>query len=107
MRRKKISKKHAGSAKNTHELKSFNTTTLIKHMSVEDLYDELTQCLKDKDAEAFKEILWSYLNQHNKVLIAKRMGVSRTTLYRMVSDEGNPTLDNIVNLLDSIDKKAA
>ncbi|MBN1115024.1 MAG: helix-turn-helix domain-containing protein [Oligoflexia bacterium] len=107
MRKKKTLKKHEGSAKSTRGLKDFDTGTLIKAMSVNDLCEELTNCLKDKDAEAFKEILWSYLNHHNKNAVAKRMGVSRTTLYRMVSEDGNPTLDNIINLIDSIEKEAA
>jgi DNA-binding phage protein len=76
-------------------------------MTIDDLYAELTNCLKDKDVDSFKELLWAYLNQHNKVAIAKRMGVSRTTLYRIVSEDGNPTLDNIVSLLDAIEKEAA
>ena len=61
----------------------------------------------EKYVESFKDVLFSYLRVHNKMSVAHRMGISRTTLYRMTSPKGNPTLNNIFSLLEAIDTKKA
>ncbi len=83
-----------------------NPLKTFKKMTIKDLCDELSQCLMDKDVDSFKEILWAYMQAHDKKAISEKMGVSRTTLYRMVSDEGNPTLANIVSLIEALDDAA-
>ena len=64
--------------------------------------DALIQCLQDGDSSAFKEILGSYLDVVNKSSFAKKTHIPERTLYRMVSDEGNPTLDNIARVVHAL-----
>jgi len=64
--------------------------------------DALIQCLQDGDADAFKEILGSYLDVVNKSNFAKKTHIPERTLYRMVSDDGNPTLDNIARVVHAL-----
>ncbi len=62
----------------------------------------LIECLRDGDAEAFKEILRSYLDVINKSKFAEKTKIPERTLYRMVSEEGNPTLDNIARVVHAL-----
>ncbi|MEQ1664335.1 MAG: hypothetical protein ABL927_03050 [Bdellovibrionales bacterium] len=48
----------------------------------------LWECLVENDIEAFKEILRSHLEVTNKNKLAKSAGISRRTLFRMLSPEG-------------------
>lgn len=62
----------------------------------------LIECLQDGDAEAFKEILRSYLDVINKSKFAEKTKIPERTLYRMVSKEGNPTLDKIARVVHAL-----
>jgi probable addiction module antidote protein len=62
----------------------------------------LLQCLMDGDAIAFKEILRSYLDVINKTQFSKKTKIPQRTLYRMVSEDGNPTLDNIAKVVHAL-----
>lgn len=62
----------------------------------------LIECLQDGDADAFKEILRSYLDVVNKSRFAEQTHISERTLYRMVSEDGNPTLDNIARVVHAL-----
>ena len=107
MPRKKILKEQKGSRKSTHKLKIFDPSETFKKMKPEELIDVLYEIWVDRDIDAFKGVLQTYLKVHNKQKIAKNMGVSRNTLYHMLSEEGNPTLDTVFKLMDAIEKEAA
>lgn len=62
----------------------------------------LIECLQDGDAEAFKEILRGYLEVVNKTKFAEKTKIPERTLYRMVSEDGNPTLDNIARVVHTL-----
>ena len=62
----------------------------------------LWECLVDNDTEGFKEILRAHLELINKDDFAKEAGISRRTLFRMLSEEGNPTLDNISKIINKL-----
>jgi probable addiction module antidote protein len=62
----------------------------------------LLQCLQDGDADAFKEILRSHLEVVNKTKFAEKTHIPERTLYRMVSEDGNPTLDNIAKVVHAL-----
>ena len=102
MTKKKTLKKQKVSRKNTPALKKFEPAKYIKKMTKNDLLEVLVQSLADGDPESFKEILWSYLEVHNKADIARKMKISRSTLYHIVSEEGNPTLDVLAKLIGTI-----
>lgn len=62
----------------------------------------LWDCLVANDTEGFKDILRAHLELTNKESIAKKTGISRRTLFRMLSPEGNPTLDNLGKIIHEL-----
>ena len=85
------------------------TNTKVKdHKATDRLKDKryvaaaLIQCLQDGDVAAFKEILRSFLDVVNKSSFAQKTEIPERTLYRMVSDSGNPTLDNIARVVHAL-----
>lgn len=107
MTKNKISKELKASKKNTQGLIEVNPKEHFNRMSPKDLLNVLMECIDTGDYESFKEILEAYLRVHNKVGIANKMGVSRSTLYNMVSKNGNPTIENIIKLYQVVKKAAA
>ena len=59
----------------------------------------LFECLVANDTEGFKEILRVYLELENKDQFAKSAGISRRTLFRLLSKDGNPRLNNISKII--------
>ena len=59
----------------------------------------LFACLADNDTEGFKDILRVYLELENKEQFAKKAGLSKRTLFRMLSKDGNPTLNSISKII--------
>ena len=59
----------------------------------------LLECLASNDTEGFKEILCAHLELVNKEEFAKKAGVSKRSLFRMLSKNGNPTLNNISKVI--------
>jgi len=108
MGRKKTSRRQEFSFKNmpAFEIKSGGSS---KHYNASDrLKDKqyvasaLIQCLQEGDSEAFKEILRGHLDVINKSHFSKKTHIPERTLYRMVSEEGNPTLDNIARVVHAL-----
>lgn len=62
----------------------------------------LWECLVDNDIESFKDILRTHLEVVNKESFVKKTGISRRTLFRMLSPEGNPTLENISKIIHNL-----
>ncbi|MEI8347982.1 MAG: hypothetical protein WCG27_10985 [Pseudomonadota bacterium] len=97
-------------SKEQKNLKMRSKINLTKHdpaktfasVSKRQLALTLAECLLDGDIDSFKEVLGAYISTHNKVAMAKKLKMSRATLYNMLSPEGNPTIDNIAKLLSAI-----
>lgn len=87
-------------AKNRKELKSFNASKRLKDKNY--ISQALWECLVENDTEGFKEILRAHLELINKDDFAKEAGISRRTLFRMLSEDGNPTLDNISKIINKL-----
>ena len=51
------------------------------------------------DTEGFKELLRVYLELENKEKFAKEVGIPKRTLFRILSENGNPTLNNISKII--------
>jgi DNA-binding phage protein len=58
----------------------------------------LFECLMENDTEAFIEILDSYLHV-NKMQIARKSDMSRSTVQQALSKKGNPTLKTIARIV--------
>jgi probable addiction module antidote protein len=104
--KKKTSKKPGVSPKSTKQNK--NRSLAIPYSPSEQLKNKnfvaraLIECLQDGDAEAFKEILGAHLDVINKTQFAAKTRIPERTLYRMVSEQGNPTLDNIARVVHAL-----
>ena len=59
----------------------------------------LFECLAANDTTGFKEILRVYLELENKEQFAKEVGIPKRTLFRLLSKDGNPTLNNISKII--------
>ena len=108
MPRKKISKKRGFSFKDMSpiqlkadpHIKEFNPDIRLQKPEV--VAQALWQCLVENDVDAFKEILRSHLEVTNKDELAKKAGIPRRTLFRMLSPEGNPTLENLGKIIHQL-----
>ena len=102
MTKKGISKKREVSKKIT----TYNPDDNLKQIKPREVLNALMYCIEYSDYEAFRDVVDAYVKMHNKVAIAKDMGVSRRALYHMISENGNPTVQNIMSFYKAI-KKAA
>ena len=59
----------------------------------------LLECLVANDTAGFKEILRTHLELVNKEEFAKNAGVSKRSLFRILSKNGNQTLNNISKII--------
>jgi DNA-binding phage protein len=66
------------------------------------IFSALIQTLKDGDSESFKDILATHLASINKNEFSRRTDIPKRTLFRMLSSDGNPTLDNVAKLLHAL-----
>lgn len=108
MGKKKTSKKQSFSFQNMQAYELRPGVNVQRHSAAERLKNKkyvasaLIQCLRDGDANAFKEILRSYLDVVNKAKFSTKTHIAQRTLYRMVSEDGNPTLDNIARVVHAL-----
>ena len=108
MPKKKISKKRGFSLsdmptvnlKNRKGILEFDPDVRLQKPEV--IAHALWECLVENDIEAFKEILRSHLEVVNKDTLAQKAGISRRTLFRMLSPEGNPTLENLGKIIHEL-----
>jgi DNA-binding phage protein len=85
---------------NIKGLSRLNTREIL--MDKDFISKALWESLVMNDVEAFKEILKGYLEFMNKENLVKETGLSRRTLYRMLSSEGNPSLENISKIIHKL-----
>ena len=87
-----------------------NTAKIVNHNvsqtlgDVELVSEALIQALKDGDAEAFKKILSAHLSVTSKERFSKRAQIPRRTLFRMLSPQGNPSLENVARIVHALTK---
>jgi probable addiction module antidote protein len=86
--------------KNKSNISEFNPSVRLKNSEI--VAQALWQCLVENDIDAFKEILRSHLEVLNKDDLAKKAGIPRRTLFRMLSPEGNPTLENLGKIIHQL-----
>ena len=104
MDKKKTSKKREFSFENIPETKikkSKNITELNPEISFTDskkVGAALLECLIENDTETFIEILESYLRV-NKLQVATRAKIARSTIQKVFSKSGNPTLKTLAKIV--------
>lgn len=108
MHRKKTSKKQEFSLKDMSAIEVKKLTGLSKFNAKkyldkkEWLAKALWQCLVEGDIGSFKDIIRDSIEVINKDKLAEETGISRRTLYRMLSPEGNPTIDNVSKIINKL-----
>ena len=105
MNKKKTLKKPIRSLENMPSLKAKNTVKFTEFKASKRMRNKkyvskaLFECLAANDTEGFKEILRVYLELENKEQFAKEVGIPKRTLFRLLSKDGNPTLNNISKII--------
>jgi probable addiction module antidote protein len=86
------------------KLRSFGEWQLKKLMSRKVAASYLNAALSDSP-ESFLKALRKLAQAHQMARVAKEAGVQRETLYRSLSEQGNPTLDTLYSVLNAIGLK--
>lgn len=108
MTKRKTSKKREFSLNDIPQRKLKRGATAVRKSSVLRLKDRelifraLWECLIEEDTDAFKEVLRGHLDAVNKQQLAKKSRTSRRTLYRILSEDGNPTLKSISSVISAL-----
>jgi probable addiction module antidote protein len=89
-----------GKLKSGVKTRKFDSAFSLHEM--EAVLGSLMNCLAEGDHETFKEVLASALETVNKAKLSKATGMSRNTIHRSVSEQGNPTLSTIAQLVHAL-----
>ena len=81
-------------------VKAVHSATRLKDQEL--IFRALWQCLVEQDIASFKDILRGHLEAANKQQLSKKAKTSRRTLYRILSDDGNPTLKSISKVISAM-----
>ena|SRR5437868_5309082 len=104
MPKKKTSKKPEFSFKNMQETKTDHKKNITAWNAEDSFLDSskvgeaLLQCLIDNDTATYIEILESYLRM-NKLQVAKKAKMPRSTVQLAFSKSGNPTLKTLAKIV--------
>lgn len=104
MNKKKTLKNHEFSLNDLQPIKILDESKLHDSNTKEYFKDHtmigeaLLQCLVENDAEAFMEILDSYLRV-NRTQVAENANLPRSTVSLAFSKKGNPTLKTIAKIV--------
>ena len=102
MDKKKTSKERKASSKKGEPLEGFigvktfdpMKTLLNKEFTLEAIFE----CLMDGDVQGAKEVFLNYLWAVNKARLAKKSGVSRSTIVHCLEHE-NPTFETFLKVM--------
>jgi len=67
-----------------------------------DIMEYLSLAFEDNDISHIKLAIATVAKAKNMTELAKKMGVSRTSLYKSLSAEGNPEFSTIHNILNAL-----
>jgi DNA-binding phage protein len=104
MDRKKTSKKQKFSLDDMPITKVTNREGVSRSSAKDAFMDSekvgaaLLECLIDNDTETFIEILDSYLRV-NRLQVAQKANISRSTVQQALSKDGNPTLKTLAKIV--------
>ncbi len=104
MRKKKTSRKRKFSLENMQETKITNKRSLAdwtpedSFMDFQKVGTALLECLINNDTQGYIEILDSYLHV-NRLQIAKKAKMPRSTVQLAFSKSGNPTLKTLAKIV--------
>ena len=62
----------------------------------------ITEAIEENDPEYLKVALGDIVKSYGVANISDKSGISRQTIYKMLSENGNPTHKNLVAILDAL-----
>ena len=87
------------------ELKKFDVVDFLD--SDEALIEYLNVALEEKDPTYFTKALGNVARAKGMTYISEASGLGRQSLYRALSCEGNPRIDTLFKVLDSLNLRLA
>ena len=87
------------------ELKKFDVIDFLD--SDEALVEYLNVALEEKDPAYFTKALGNVARAKGMSSISEASGLGRQSLYRALSSEGNPRIDTLFKVLDSLNLRLA
>lgn len=82
--------------------KSFNSYLIEKLTDPELACRFISEAMEEHDPEYLKVALGDIVKAYGVSYISEKSGLGRQTIYKMLSEEGNPTHKNLVLILDAI-----
>ena len=82
------------------KLEEHNPDTFLKNPKF--IRAALAEALFDGDVDAFKDILAAHIRVISKDEIAKKTGVSRATVFRMLDHNSNPSFENVLKVVRTL-----
>lgn len=71
--------------------------------TVEEMAEHLSVALDNEDVDLFKAVLLECVKNSGGVSsVTKRLTISRGTVYKALSDDGNPSLSTLVEILGAV-----
>jgi probable addiction module antidote protein len=73
--------------------------------SKDDVYAYLQGALEENDTETLFDVIGAIARSKGMMIIAKELGLSRESLYKSLSPDGNPSFSTILRVLDLLGYK--
>ena len=86
-------------------LKQFDVVDFLD--SDEAMVEYLNAALEEQDSAFFAKALGDVARARGMTAIAEASGVGRQSLYRALSSDGNPRLDTLFRVLETLDLRLA
>ena len=87
------------------ELKKFDVIDFLD--SDEDLVTYLNIALEENDPQYFVKALGNVARAKGMTSVSEATGLGRQSLYRALSSEGNPRIDTLFKILDTLNIRLA
>lgn len=87
------------------ELKTFDPVDFLD--TDEALIEYLNAALEERDPAFFAKAVGDVTRAKGMTAVAEASGLGRQSLYRALSSEGNPRLDTLFRVLDTLDLRLA
>ena len=73
--------------------------------SKDEVYAYLQGALEENDTETLFDVIGAIARSKGMMIIAKELGLSRESLYKSLSPDGNPSFSTILRVLDLLGYK--
>lgn len=74
----------------------------MEHLEPEDHVELLNEALAIGDPKLIVNAISEIARAHGMADLARQTGISRSTLYNALSDDGNPTIETVMQVLGAL-----